>query len=62
MASILPPQAAWLQVCGDAKLSFKSRNQVRDGMALELEAGRAFEPIINFQGVDAAGLLLNKSS
>jgi hypothetical protein len=28
MASILPPQAAWLQVCGDAKLSFKSRNQV----------------------------------
>jgi putative ATP-dependent endonuclease of OLD family len=28
MASILPPQAAWLQACGDAKLSFKSRNQV----------------------------------
>jgi hypothetical protein len=27
MASILPPQAAWLQVCGDAKLSFKSQNQ-----------------------------------
>jgi hypothetical protein len=30
MASILPPQAAWLQVCGDAKLSFKSRNQEYD--------------------------------
>src|SRR5690554_3888224 len=32
MASILPPQAAWLQVCGDAKLSFKSRNQVTASM------------------------------
>jgi methyl-accepting chemotaxis protein len=36
MASILPPQAAWLQVCGDAKLSFKSRNQVKD-MASDLD-------------------------